>query len=145
MMRISKRVEYALLATQYMAANKDRVVPARDIASRNSISVALLSKVLQQLVQTSIIQSFQGIHGGYTLARPATDITILDIIHAVEGTESGLVQCQEKNAVCCSSDACTIREPLQLLNSRIQLVLAATTVEDLLQNEINQYTILEKY
>ena len=88
MLRLSKKADYALLAMRHLAANAERdAVSAREVAEAYDIPLELLAKVLQQLVRARLLDSHQGIRGGYGLAKPAA---ILDarvrkgIAHAVD-------------------------------------------------------------
>lgn len=132
MLKLSKKVEYALLAVQYMASRQTSVVSAKDVALRFDISLALVAKVLQSLVRAGIVVSYHGVNGGYALARNASDISIADVIHAVEGRHAAIVDCQDHtNGGCCTTDTCTIREPLTILQERINATFATMNVSEL--------------
>lgn len=134
MVRLSKRVEYALLAVQAMAAEANALLSARDIAARNHISHTLVAKVLQQLAACGFVRSNRGVNGGYTLARSASSMSVADIIQAVEGQSLALVDCQGSSDHDCSAEhVCTIREPLSVLQERIITTLASMTIAELAQ------------
>lgn len=142
MLRLSKRVEYGLLAVQAMSCAPECIVSAKDIARRFDISLALVAKVLQQLVRAELVTSFHGTNGGYTLARKANQVSVADVINAIEGADASIVNCQEHSADECSVlDSCTIREPLSVLQLRIQETLASMSVAEL--TPINQLVQLE--
>ncbi len=85
-MKISTSVMYALASAGYIAKNyKDSPVRAASISKEYSISIVYLQKVLQQLVRANILISKKGPRGGFTLARDPKDITMLQIIEAVDG------------------------------------------------------------
>ena len=74
MLRLSKKADYALMAMRHLAAHGDReAVSARELAEAYDIPSELLAKVLQRLVRSRLLESHQGIRGGYGLARPAGD------------------------------------------------------------------------
>jgi len=132
MVRLSKRVEYALLAVQAMAAEAHALMSARDIAARNHISHTLVAKVLQQLATAGYVRSNRGVNGGYTLAHPAGSISVADIVQAMEGPHLALVDCQDSSHHECSAEhVCTIREPLMVLQERIIATLASMTIAEL--------------
>lgn len=132
MVRLSKRVEYALLAVQAMAEQAHALLSARDIAARNHISQTLLAKVLQQLAAAGYVRSNRGVNGGYTLAQSATTISVADIVQAVEGPDMALVDCQgSADHECSAEHVCTIREPLAVLQERIVATLASMSVAEL--------------
>lgn len=131
MLKISKRVEYALFAVQTMA-HQTGLVSAKEIAARFDISFTLLAKVLQQLVRAGYVRSSQGVAGGYALAVAPTDISIADIIAAVEGDSPAIVSCQSKHDHDCSvHESCTIKEPLAVLQERIDETFRSMTVAEL--------------
>lgn len=134
MLKLSKRVEYALLAVQMMAHDPDAIVSAKDIAARFAISFPLIAKVLQQLVHAGYVRSYHGVRGGYALAVPSSMISVADIIHAVEGAAQAIVGCQDVGREACAvHDRCTIREPLAILQDRIIATFSSMTVAELVR------------
>jgi Rrf2 family protein len=85
-LRISRKIDYALRAMIYLASiSPDAVVPFREIARQMLVPEDFLAKILKTLVDEGLVRSTRGPHGGYTLARPSTDISFLEVIEAVEG------------------------------------------------------------
>jgi Rrf2 family protein len=79
-------VKYGLLAVAYLARNQDKgIVRSQMIVKEYNIPLEYLFKIMQQLVRAHILRSKRGPRGGFSLARPAAKITMLDIIEAVEG------------------------------------------------------------
>ena len=85
-MKISRSTGYALVAVGYIAKNyKDGAVLAARISKEYGIPLEYLLKILQQLVRANVLRSKRGPRGGFFLARPAEDITMLQAIEAVDG------------------------------------------------------------
>jgi len=85
-MKINRPVGYGLLAMGYMAQNKDeKIIMSQTIAKKNNTPPEYLQMIMQQLVRANILKSKRGPHGGYSLARPASKITMLEIIEAIDG------------------------------------------------------------
>jgi len=85
-MRTSRSTAYGLLAAGYIAQNQDKgIILSQTIAKAYKIPLEYLLKIMQQLVRAQILRSKRGPRGGFSLARPAARITMLDIIEAVEG------------------------------------------------------------
>ena len=85
-LQISRRIEYGLRAMVCLAAQPEgRVMPFREIARRMNVPQDFLAKILKQLVTRQLAMSARGARGGYRLARPAREISFLDVIEAVEG------------------------------------------------------------
>lgn len=80
----SQTAEYALRATVYLASQQGMPRTTQEIAKATQVKIAYLSKVMQSLGRQGLVQSQRGLHGGFTLARPADELTILDIIAAVD-------------------------------------------------------------
>lgn len=85
-MKISRSTGYALVAVGFVAeASKEKPVMAAKISKEYGIPLEYLLKILQQLVRVNILRSKRGPRGGFSLARDTKEITILQIIEAVEG------------------------------------------------------------
>lgn len=80
----SQTVEYALRAVVCLAVPPPRPWKTSDIAEKTKVPPAYLSKVLQELVRAGLVHSQRGAGGGMTLARDSAEITILDVVNAVE-------------------------------------------------------------
>ncbi len=132
MLKISKKIEYALLALQYIASQQDKVVPAKEMAGVLNISFEFLSKLLQQLNKAGFISSQQGIKGGYVFAVEPDKLTVSDVITALEG-DSGIINCLngEEEEQCLRTDCCTLRKPMQKIQSQINSILKSTSIAEL--------------
>ena len=85
-MKLTRSSGYALVAVGHVARNhSEELVLARDIAKQHKIPLDYLLKILQQLVRADVLQSIRGPRGGFSLARPSTRISMLDIVEAVDG------------------------------------------------------------
>src|SRR6267378_7951844 len=91
-MRLTRASSYALHALVFMAAQKhNRPVPSHIVAQARGIPERFLLKVLKPLVSARVLSSVKGPNGGYRLAKPASQITMLEILEAVEGPIRGIV------------------------------------------------------
>ena len=85
-MRVSRTVCYALQATLQLAASKSRApVPSNQLAAEGEMPERFLLQILRCLVAHGILDSTRGIEGGYTLGRPVEDISLLDVMEAIDG------------------------------------------------------------
>jgi Rrf2 family protein len=131
MLRLSKKADYALLAMRHLAAHGERAaVSARELAETYAIPSELLAKVLQKLVRARLLDSHQGIRGGYGLARPANGMTVAEVIEAVDGPLM-VTACSEIDQSCDQYAKCNIRDPLWRIKDRIVAALSGTSVADL--------------
>ncbi len=131
MLRLSKKADYALLAMAHLAAHGDRSsFSARELAEAYDIPAELLAKVLQKLVRGRLLESHQGIRGGYGLARTASTISVADVIQAVDGPLT-VTACSDADRTCEQYAKCNIRDPLWRVKDRIVAALTATSVANL--------------
>lgn len=137
MLRLSKRSDYALIALRHLASSSAQpaegvpgAASARELAERFDIPVELLAKILQKLARAGLLQSHQGIRGGYVLARPATAISVADIIVAVDGPLT-VTACSDQDSSCDQYLKCNIRDPLWRLKDRIVATLTSCTLAEL--------------
>ena len=80
----SEKVEYALRAVAYLASKPSGARTVEQIAVATKVSPTYLAKVIQKLVHAGIAKSQRGIGGGITLAKPATELTMLEVVNAVD-------------------------------------------------------------
>jgi Rrf2 family protein len=131
MLKLSKKVEYGLIAMRHIAASQT-VVSAKEISDRYTISHDLVSKVLQKLSKAGLIASQQGTNGGYTLARRAADISISNVITAIEGDAKGIVQCMTADdSICSIYDNCTIKNPLGKIQHNLHMMFNTMKVSEI--------------
>jgi Rrf2 family protein len=89
-MRLTRASLYALQAVVYMAGkDNEEPIPSHVIADKRNISERFLLKVLKPLVAAQVLVSAKGPHGGYRLAKPANQITLLEVMEAVDGPIRG--------------------------------------------------------
>ena len=101
-MHINLESDYAVRIVQYLAQSNERR-DAQSIADSTCVSLRFTLKIMRKLVAADIVQSFKGAHGGYTLSRPASSITLRQVIEAVEGPYR-VSRCVDNGYACnCSS------------------------------------------
>lgn len=81
---ISKTAEYALRAMTFLAMDPETPKTVRDIAERTLVPEGYLSKVMQGLSRAGLVRSQRGLYGGFTLERAPSELSILDIVNAVD-------------------------------------------------------------
>ncbi len=135
MLRLTRKVEYGLLAVDYLANHQSNgCVNAREIATQHGIPLELLAKVLQALVRKGVVASEHGAHGGYRLARSLAEMTLVDLVSALDGPVR-LVECEpEEPGECPQYSTCTIREPIERVQRNLQQFLGHVTLEQLVRH-----------
>lgn len=130
MFKLSKKTEYALMALQYIASlDKGQVATAKEIAESQVIPHSLLAKILQQLTKHQLILSLQGARGGYALGRKAEEITLAQMIEAIEGPIH-IIECTESHHSCQRDDSCTLKASLNPLQQQLSSYLRSVTLAD---------------
>ena len=90
-MRVSAKTDYAIRAAlELAAAADDKPVKGERIATAQAIPLRFLENILMQLRDAGLVESRRGADGGYRLARPAADVTLADVIRAIDGPLAGV-------------------------------------------------------
>ena len=132
MFRLSKKSDYGLIALKHLAMCGERACNSGEIARFYHIPPELMAKVLQKLVQKGLLVSHQGINGGYALAKPASAISIADVIEALEGPIR-MTPCEIKTD-CRQLELCSVRDPLSKVKQKVVRVLGDTSILELATN-----------
>ena len=131
MFRFTKRADYGLMAIHYIAAHgDDGAVSAKRIAEEFAIPQERLAKILQRLAKRKLITSHNGPKGGYVLTRAAQEITVGQVVRALEGPVR-IVSCMVDDDECPQFSRCSLRRPVQKIQASISSLLDTMTLEDL--------------
>src|SRR5437764_14678972 len=131
MLRLSKKADYALIAMKHLAVRGDRASSsAREIAELYGIPIELLAKVLQRLVRSGLLVSQQGTRGGYQLARVPSQVSVADVIQAIDGPVT-VTACSTDDGRCDQFAKCNVRDPLWRVRERILSALGECTIAEL--------------
>jgi Rrf2 family protein len=131
MLRLSKKADYALIAMKHLAVRGDRgSSSAREIAALYDIPIELMAKVLQRLVRRGLLVSHQGTRGGYQLSRAPIQISVADVIQAIEGPVT-VTACSTEEGQCEQFSKCNVRDPLYRVRERILAALGECTIAEL--------------
>jgi len=134
MLRLSKKADYALMAMKHLAIRSDRGTgssSAREIAELYDIPIELLAKVLQRLVRRGLLASQQGTRGGYQLARTPAQISVADVIQAIDGPVTVTACSTDEGQQCEQFAKCNVRDPLWRVRERILTALGECTIAEL--------------
>jgi len=130
--RLSKRTDYGFLAIQLlMTAPRGEYRSAREIAATYDIPPALMAKLLQRLARKGLVASHHGIKGGYQIVRPASEITLREIIEALEGPMTAPDCRHASPEECRGAGLCDGRRPVRAVQRKIAELLGRTTLRDL--------------
>jgi FeS assembly SUF system regulator len=122
MLRISRLTDYATVLLAALAGEPERVQTAASLAAQTHIAGPTVSKLLKQLQRAGLVSSTRGLHGGYQLARPATQISAAAIIDALEGPLA-LTDCAAGHGQCGIEETCRVSRVWQRLNLAMRRAL----------------------
>lgn len=133
-MTVTKSTRYALYAAAEMARAGATPTTVAGVASRYRIPEGALAKVFQQLVRAGLATGTRGIGGGYRLARPASRITVLDVMHVFERRrEPGGCLLHERPAACPTASACSVHWLFTEVDELVQSTYESVTLETLVR------------
>ncbi|MBO4384568.1 MAG: Rrf2 family transcriptional regulator [Clostridia bacterium] len=131
-MKLSTKGRYGLKATVDIAMEYGRSrLSVNQLATKQAISEAYLEQLIASLKKAGILESVRGSAGGYTLSRPPEEISVGEVLRALEGT-TALIECVGTEGTDCGNVCSCSARPLWLkLQKRIDDVLNTTTIKDL--------------
>lgn len=148
-MRISTRSEYGLRALMELGQAKS-AMSLRDIANRQHISLDYLEQIMPALKTADLIKARRGAQGGYQLTRDAEEITVLDVLAALEGSldpmaclSSAPLGMETKDAAvldsCGASGSCAVQEVWREVKVAMESVLRKLTLAQLIERQQAQF------
>jgi len=131
MLRITKQTDYAIVLLTHFAVDKARSVHnARDLAQAVNLPLPTTSKILKALARADLLNSHRGVKGGYRLARDPKDISVHEVIRALEGPIA-ITECLDASADCGIEPTCPVRANWHRINGAVQDALAAIPLSDM--------------
>ncbi|HXS21892.1 MAG TPA: SUF system Fe-S cluster assembly regulator [Steroidobacteraceae bacterium] len=140
MVRISRLTDYATVLLAVLAEQPARVQTAAALAEQTHIAAPTVSKLLKQLQRAGLVASTLGLHGGYQLARPATEISAAAILDAMEGPVA-LTDCSVGAGHCDIEETCRVGRVWQRLNLAIRRSLYDVSLAQLAGIDPTQVTL----
>ena len=141
-MRLTRQTNYAMRILMYCAANDGRLSRIPEIASAYSVSELFLFKILQPLVEAGLVETVRGRNGGVKLGRPATDITLFDVVRVTEESFA-MAECFENDAAECPLiDSCSLNAALREALNAFFAVLERNTIAELVASKTDMRGLL---
>lgn len=132
MLSLTRKADYALVAMADLACQEPARVSAREIAERSHLPLPVLTNILKRLTHQGLVTSTRGAKGGYRLARGPGQISLADLIGAVESPIRLARCCHTEEAddecVCDKEDVCRIKGPVQRVNQSLREFLGRVTL-----------------
>ena len=139
-MRTTAKADYAVRAAVELAAGGPGPVKAEHVSEAQRIPLNFLENILAELRRAGIVESRRGAAGGYLLARPATEITVADVIRAVEGPLAN-VRGISPDALDYEGSAARLREVWVALRANVRGVLEHVTLADVASGELPAHVL----
>ncbi|TEA70379.1 SUF system Fe-S cluster assembly regulator [Allopusillimonas ginsengisoli] len=141
MLRISKIMDYGTLVLTHMAGAPTRVYSAADLAATLGLGQPTVSKILKLLGQQGLVRSSRGARGGYALGRPAEDISVADVVDALEEQPFGLTECTALPGACSVEAGCQIRSNWQRINAIVRRTLEDVSIADMVRPNPTEFSL----
>ena len=130
-MRITREGDYGIRSVLYLARQPFKKVSfVNEISEDYKIPRSFLAKILQKLVKAKIVRSYRGVKGGFSLARSPREISVLDVLEAIEGRLS-VNLCIADKKKCSFSRNCPVHSVWQTVQSRVTDVLKKSNFDEL--------------
>ena len=142
MLRMNKLADYGTVVMVFLAQHNTQLASARDIAAHTRIGLPTVSKILKRLLAAGLLISVRGSAGGYRLKRPASDISVAEILYALDESR-GLTACSSASAfdTCALHAVCAVQDNWRLISQAIDDALASVSLEALAEPQISRQKI----
>ena len=131
MFRLNKLTDYGLVLMTAIAQHPE-LLNARDLAAESQLPLPTVSKLLKELSHSGLLISHRGSKGGYSLSRNARQISVAEIIDALEGP-IGFTECSVSAGRCDLEPSCVVRQNSKVISLALRGALENLTLGDLMQ------------
>jgi FeS assembly SUF system regulator len=132
MLRISKLSDYAIMVMVELHASGGEVMSAHALAEACQLELPTVSKVLKLLVKTGLVASYRGAAGGYSILKSANDISVAEIIEAIEGPIA-MTECSIEEGLCAQESRCSLRGNWQRISLAIAKAMDGVSLAEMAQ------------
>lgn len=131
MIRITKQTDYGIVLLTHMMGQEEHRFSAGELAEETRLPAPMVSKILKILAREGLLDSHRGVKGGYSLRRSAGEISVAEIIHAIEGP-IGITECIDDAAGECGfASFCGLRSNWNQINNAIRETLEKITLAEM--------------
>jgi len=132
MLRISKMTDYAIMVMVELHAFRGEVLSAQALAECSGLELPTVSKVLKLLVKAGLVASYRGPSGGYSMEMNAHDISVAEIIAAIEGPIA-MTECSVEEGLCAQEALCGLRGNWQRISVAVAKAMEGVSLADMAQ------------
>lgn len=131
MLRISRQTDYGVfLMTIFGREETGKLISARDLVARTQLPLPMVSKILKGLARNGILESHRGVHGGYFLTRHPSELSVAEIIEAIDGPIA-ITECVDEETGCRFKSVCPMHSNWSRINSAIATALEDVSLEQM--------------
>lgn len=143
MIKLNRLTDYAVVVLTHMGRDLDRVQTTARLAEDSAVPLPTVSKLMKQLARAGLVTSRRGAAGGYVLSRPAAEISVAEVITALEGPIA-LTACVEGAADHCDVESlCAMRGNWNKVNRAIETALESLTLADMTASPTAMFAVPE--
>lgn len=135
MLSLSKKTDYALLVLSALAERPNEYISLSAVAKERNLPYRFTAQVARALLKSKILESREGISGGYKLAKKAEKITVKDVVLAVEGGIALAACLKSKENICEQASFCPAKKGLPAVQKMVMETLSSKTIADLIKNK----------
>ncbi len=132
MFRVSKLTDYATVLMTHLARSPETVLSAQELAKSTSLELPTTRKVLKRMAGAGLVESYRGTRGGYRLARAPAQISVFQVIAAMEGPVA-MTECGLDEGLCPQEPVCSVRGNWQMINRAVVAALKEVNLLDMTQ------------
>jgi len=132
MIRITRETDYGIVLLSHLAAGpSDRIHTARDLSGHAGLPLPMVSKILKALARSGLLVSHRGAKGGYSMARRPAEVSVGDVIRALEGPV-GITECSSSPGSCEQESCCPVRSRWQEISGVVREFLETIPITHLI-------------
>lgn len=131
MLRLSKLTDYGIVIMTYLAKEPAAVRAANDVSAGTRVAPPTVSKILKLLHRGGLVVSCRGPLGGYRLAREPQQISVAEVVDALEGPVA-VTECTSASGNCVQASHCSVRANWERINQAIRQALEGVTLQQML-------------
>jgi FeS assembly SUF system regulator len=130
MIRITKQTDYGIVLLTHLAANPGRHYNAPELSAEARLPLPMVSKILKLLAKEGLLASHRGVKGGYSLTRPAEEISMAEIVATLEGPIA-ITECISVESDCSHAALCTVSANWRRINEAVRTALEGISLAEM--------------
>jgi len=133
-MLVTRETDYAVRCVLYLAESDDQIANVTEVSRKMHIPKTFLAKIFQKLSRAGIVESIRGMNGGFRLSKRPSAISLLDVMHAIQGP-LGINVCAVNSKKCSRSSTCSVHPVWVELRKEVDRRLQEQTIGKLVRRE----------